>query len=286
MFEDAVHDYWHIYSDGKRADIPFASDDDKIFAMNSVAICAYQCDMEVICLEVNETHLHSVLRGRFPEKFSSRLKKRINTLLNRKEDGTAGVFYLSFNKITNRRELLTKIIYTFRNCLDFYKGAPWNYRWGVGNLYFAPRVSSGTPLSDMSARNQREILSCWQELPQDWRMDEYGMLLPSSYINVDLVESLFGSVKAFLAFLHLKKDDEQQMKQTFSQQYIEQRSMEDLRHHANRLAHNKYGNSLRVISFESRLEIAASMLRGGTGSRTESFAKALYLKKADIDRLL
>ena len=82
------------------------------------------------------------------------------------------------------------------------------------------------------------------------------------------------------------KDDEQKLKQAFSQQYMEQRSMEELRAHANKLAHKKYGNSLRTINFESRLQIAASMLRGGTGSRTESFAKALFLKKADVDRLL
>ena len=112
------------------------------------------------------------------------------------------------------------------------------------------------------------------------------MLLPSSYINADLVESLFGSVRVFLAFLYVKRDDELRMKQALSQYYMNQRSMEDLRQHANRLAHNKYNKSLRSIDFESRLEIAASMLRGGSGSRTENFAKALYLKKADIDRLL
>ena len=286
MFDETVHDYWHVYSDGKRADIPFATDEDKIAAMNSIAICAHQSSMEVICQEVNDTHLHCILRGRYPEKFSTGMRKRISTHQNRKGTGKSGEFFLSFNEITDRRELLTKIIYTFRNCLDFYKGAPWNYRWGVGNLYFAPRVTAGTALRELTVRKQRELLSCWQELPQDWRIDDSGMLLPASYINVDLVEALFGSARAFLAFLHVKKDDEQQMKQAFSQQYIEQRSMEDMRQHANRLAHKKFGNSLRVISFESRLEIAASMLRGGTGTRTESFAKALYLKKADIDRLL
>jgi len=61
MFDESVHDYWHVYSDGKRADIPFATDEDKIAAMNSIAICACRSSMEVICQEVNDTHLHCIL---------------------------------------------------------------------------------------------------------------------------------------------------------------------------------------------------------------------------------
>ena len=54
MYDESVKGYWHVYSDGKKADIPFSSDADKIYAMNSVAICAFASGMEVICLEVND----------------------------------------------------------------------------------------------------------------------------------------------------------------------------------------------------------------------------------------
>lgn len=52
MTDDKVQGYWHVYSDGKRADIPFGSDEDKTFAMNNIAICSYRYGMEIICLEV------------------------------------------------------------------------------------------------------------------------------------------------------------------------------------------------------------------------------------------
>lgn len=29
MMDDKVKGYWHVYSDGKRADIPFSTDEDK-----------------------------------------------------------------------------------------------------------------------------------------------------------------------------------------------------------------------------------------------------------------
>ena len=54
MTDDKVQGYWHVYSDGKRADIPFCSEEDKIFAMNNIAICSYRYGMEIFCLNVDE----------------------------------------------------------------------------------------------------------------------------------------------------------------------------------------------------------------------------------------
>ena len=286
MMDEKVTGYWHVYSDGKRADIPFGKDADKLFAMNSIVICAYQNDMEVVCLEVNDTHLHIIVKGENVEGFRSWLKRRITTRANKVESRLTGEMFIAANEIHTRDELLVKIIYTFRNCLDFFRGAPWEYRWGVGNLFFAARKVEGTPLSDYSARERYRILECRMDLPLNWRIDNDGLILPSSYIDVDSVERMFGSVRAFLAFLHVKKDDELRLKQSFSTNYIEQRSIQDMRERANKLAHQKFGMGLRSIPFESKLQIASAMLKARTGSRSESMAKALFLKKEDIDRLL
>lgn len=285
MYDESVKGYWHVYSDGKKADIPFSSDADKIYAMNSVAICAFASGMEVICLEVNDTHLHTVLRGDNPSDFISKLKRRITSRENTKES-RHGVFYLAADSIETRDELLVKIVYTFRNCLDFFKGAPWEYRWGVGNMYFAKRQINGRPLEALSRREREKVLGCTLSLPPFWRISSDGLILPSSYIDAEHVERLFGTVRTFLAFLHVRKDDELKLKQQCSSNYLQQRSIQDMREHANRLANTKFGKPLGSLSLETRLNIAGMMLRGGSATRSESFAKALYLKKDDIDRLL
>ena len=285
MYEESVKGYWHIYSDGKKADIPFSSDGDKIYAMNSVAICAFSSGMEVLCLEVNDTHLHAVLRGDRPQEFNAKLKRRITTRENSKESFRGG-FFLAADSIGTRDELLVKIIYTFRNCLDFFKGAPWEYRWGVGNLFFAKRQQEGRQLDQLSRREREKILGCTLSLPSFWRISIDGLILPSSYINAERVERLFGTVRTFLAFLHVRKDDELRIKQQCSSNYLQQRSIQDMREHANRLSNTKLGKPLGNLCLEERLNIAGRMLRGGSASRSESFAKALYLKKEDIDRLL
>lgn len=286
MYEETVNGYWHIYSDGKRADIPFASDADKIFAMNSVAICAYASGMDVICLEVNDTHLHAVLRGEKPLDFKSKLKRRITVLERRKEESCTGKIFLACDGIATREELLSKIVYTFRNCLDFFKRVPWEYRWGVGNLYFASRKQEGTPLGEISIRERYRLLECRLDLPCEWRISNDGLILPASYIDAGKVERLFGSVRAFLAFLYVRREDEAHMKQQFNNNYLEQRRIEDMRQHANKISHDRYGQALKTLSLDCRLDIAFVMLKNGSATRCESFAKALYLKKEDLDRLL
>lgn len=285
MYDESVKGYWHIYSDGKKADIPFSSDEDKKYAMNSVAICAYASGMEVICLEVNDTHLHTVLHGDSPQEFNAKLKRRITTRENSKET-PRGEFFLAADPINTREELLVKIIYTFRNCLDFFKGAPWEYRWGVGNLFFASRKKEGMQLGELSKRERYRMLECRLDLPTDWRIDNDGLILPSSYVDADKVERLFGSVRAFLAFLFVRRDDEAHMKQQFSKNYLEQRRIEDMRQHANKMSHDRYGRSLKSLTLDERLALGSSMLRNGYASRCESFAKALLLTKEDVDRLL
>lgn len=284
--DDRVTGYWHVYSDGKRADIPFATDKDKVFAMNSIIICAHLNNMKVVCSEVNDTHLHAIVKGESADSFRPDLKRRLTTYVNREGNQQTGEIFIAAGEIQTREELLVKIVYTFRNCLDCFRGAPWEYRWGVGNLYFARRKEEGAPLGNFSARERYRILQCRQELPLHWRIDDDGLILPSSYIDVDEVERLFGSVRAFLAFLHVRKDDEQHLKQSFASNYIEQRSIQDMRERANRLAHQKYGRALKNLPFEARIIIASSMLKSRTATRSESLAKALFLKKEDLDRLL
>ena len=130
------------------------------------------------------------------------------------------------------------------------------------------------------------MLGSRYNLPPHWRIDHDGLILPSSYIDADKVERLFGSVRAFLAFLFVRKEDEIHMKQQFSRNYLEQRRIEDMRQYAIGLSHDRYGHGLKVLSLEQRLDIGKTMLKKGTATKSESFAKALYLKKEDLDRLL
>ena len=288
MENEIIKNFWHVYSDGKQADIPFYSDEDKIFAINAIAIAALYANVKALCVNVNDTHLHVIVFGENGELFTAELKKRLMRYFKSTgQEGKVGKgLFLSCDEITSRREVLAKIIYTFRNCLDFFRKMPWEYRFGSGNVYFSEKQNRGKPLGTLSFRQKVAMFHTNLKLPDNWRIDNYGMLIPGSFMDIQTVEALFGTPRTFLAFLYVRKEDEQMMKQQLHSRYLDNRRIQDWRERGNSLSNSSYGKSLRVLDIKARLKIAAKMLRSGEGSRSESFAKALYLTKADLDLML
>lgn len=288
--EETVDDYWHVYSDGKRADIPFLTDDDKIYARNSVAICAFVSGVAILVVTVNETHLHCLVRAKEEQaiRFKEALRLRLISYYKRGGRGELlgeGLF-LACDPVLTKTKVKQKFMYVFRNCLDFFPGVPWSYPWGSGNIYFTRSEQKGEPLAKWSVRQQRELLQTKVQLPQDWKMTADGALVPASFIDYEQVERLFVSVRAFLAFLYVRKEDEAAMKQEVSHRYVEQRVMEDIRGKGNKISHNLCGMGLLKASFEIRLKVAGKMIKDRLCGKSETLAKALYLKREDLERLL
>jgi len=194
--EEEINDIWHIYSDGTRADIPFNSDDDKVFAWNSVAICAEIAGVTVLVLTVNDTHLHALIRGE--EKKALHFKRVLKQRLARLSDR----IYFAISMIRDREDVLSRFMYVYRNCLDFYRKMPGEYPWGSGNIYFSElrRRPACNRMGDFSQREQFHLLQTKRKPPADWIMDSDGRITPESFIDYEYVERLFKTVRTFLKY--------------------------------------------------------------------------------------
>lgn len=290
-FLDQLQDYWHAYSDGKRADIPFLSEEDKVYGWNSICLCAWRFRVTLLVVTVNDTHFHLI--GHADEGqmtlFVRALRFRLRTYESRYRKGapTGSEIFIAMDPITNRRELLQKFMYVYRNCLDFFPLLPGDYPWGSGYIYFSQKGrGEGKPFRDLPARTQKMILRTGIKVPQDWRCDNRGRIVPDCILDYQAVERLFGTVKAFIAFLFVRKEDEAAMKQEIGRKYLEYRTLEDLRMQGDRYARQLCGKKLRDTPFATRLRIASLLIKNGTSGKSESLAKVLYLKKEDLDRLL
>lgn len=284
MKDEVVENMWHVYSDGTRADIPFNSDEDKLYAWNSVAVCAEIAGMSVWVSTVNDTHLHTVVKGAEDrvKRFRVVLQQRLQTRFPGQ-----GV-YFACDPIETRDEVLVKFMYVYRNCLDYFKNLPGEYAWGAGNIYFSEKrhFFKGRRIGDLSIREQRRLFHTKTALPGEWMCDYEGRILPESFIDYESVEHFFRSVFTFIAFMHIKKDDEAMLKQQIHSRYLESRSIQDLRRLGNEICVRRCGRKLSKALFQVRLDVAVEMLRRGLSGRSASLAKALILKPKDLDLLV
>ena len=272
---------WHVYSDGTRADIPFDADEDKVYAWNSIAISAKIAGVRVLVATVNDTHLHSLVLGEEDraERFRRIQQQRLSTHY---QD-----IYLACNLVPTRDDALSKFMYVYRNCLDFYQKLPGEYPWGSGHIYFSEKkhFNQGRLIGNLSLREQQRMFNTREPLPADWRYDADGRILPESFIDYAYAEELFRTVRAFIAFQYVRKEDEAKMKQEIHRRYLESRTIQDLRRIGNRHSNSYCGRTLAKASLGIRLKVATRMLRDGDSGRSPTLAKALYLKPDDL-RLL
>ena len=282
--DETVSNIWHVFSDGTRADIPFDTEEDKLFAWNSVAVCAEIAGVHVWVVTVNDTHLHTLVCGEETRArhFRDVLQQRLQTHFPHE-----GI-YFTCDPVKTRDEVLVKFMYVYRNCLDFFKNLPGEYAWGSGNIYFSEKrhFFKGRRIGDMSVREQRRLFHTKIPLPAHWMCDYDGRILPESFIDYEAVEQFFRSVFTYIAFMHIKKDDEARLKQQIHSRYLESRSIQDLRRLGNEICVRRCGRKLSKASFKTRLDVAVEMLRHGLSGRSASMAKALILKPQDLELLV
>jgi hypothetical protein len=161
MKDEVVENMWHVYSDGTRADIPFNTDEDKLYAWNSVAVCAEIAGVQVWVLTVNDTHLHTVVKG-----LEVRVKRFRDVLQQRLQTRFPGQgIYFACDPIKTHDDVLIKFMYVYRNCLDFFMNLPGEYAWGSGNIYFSRNVISSRDEGSGTCRCGNSAVCSTQKSP-------------------------------------------------------------------------------------------------------------------------
>ena len=215
-FESALQEFGafhHLCTPGEEQPVIFSAPQEYEFAMNLVAMCAYDCpDVRIITFEWMSTHFHSIVAGRLEacRGFFSLLKKR----LIRYFSSIGKVVDLSrfepkYIPIPTLEALRNQIAYTNRNgylaCPDC---TPFSYRYGANQYYYTPmmkEMSSGT-FGKLTARQKAAMMHTHSlDYPADWRMAG-PFVHPSEYCDIELGERMFRDANHY--FNKLSKDVE------------------------------------------------------------------------------
>ena len=210
-FENSVEDrgpFWHVCTPGKLSEIIFTEPEDYRFAVSNMAISAAETEVRVITDQIMSNHIHGLLQGSlvrcrsFMEVYSYRLGKylaRRGRYVNLKEFRCDSPI-----PVTDYKMARNEIVYINRNgYVADYRYTPFSYPWGSGSLYFNPyaKAVEGVPYADIPFLEKRSLtFRRVFDMPAGYKVRN-GMILPSSYCDYRLGESLFSSAHQYFSML-------------------------------------------------------------------------------------
>jgi hypothetical protein len=246
----------------------FSSESESIFMMNTLAIMSFSHDIKILVSQVMDTHFHLIASGavRSCARFVSDLLVRLKIYLNRKGNRVyaTGNLEISLDPVKDATDLKSKFMYVYRNALVAgYRGLPWMYEWGPGDIYFADHDALGMvgkPLNVFPKCAIRKMFHTDVVLPREWRVNDKGMLLPHCYMDWKRVEQEFGSPKVFIAFMHQKRDLECVLDGECNRSVVDRFSETELKREANEMAVRLYNRrGIADASPEERIFIAKGL---------------------------
>ncbi len=203
--------FWHLYTDGSKADIIFSSNEDFKSGMNLLGVCALRTpEVKVYTFTLMNNHLHIILSGD-PTKcrelfhmFRLMLQRhfiRSGKTVNLKD------FECQMIQIESIQSLRNEIAYANRNGFVVRPDCtPFSYPWGAGAAFFNPlsKLLPSVEYKTLKVRQKRKICHSNNiDLPEEGVMVYDGVILPSSFCHIDEAESFFRSAHQY--FQHISR---------------------------------------------------------------------------------
>lgn len=210
--------YYHISSRGLEKGLIFSCDEDFISGVNDIAICLLKFDVKIVCYCLMSNHFHFILYGaeQACREFVNEYKRRCGIRMrnSKMEVNALSNLQLSINEISDAEYLENAIAYVLRNPLAARINImPYHYMWSSAGIYFKGETpAGGTPVNDLSERKRNRMLRTKLSLPDDYRVNESGMILPESFVDPKLAEAIFRHPSILMFALAKKVETEVELK--------------------------------------------------------------------------
>lgn len=206
-FREKRPEFYLVTTDHLETAIWFKDDEDYKMGMNLVAVLCAVLHVDILDFILMSNHVHFVLSCSYEEaqRFINEFKRRYSIYIRRKygvkemlRENSIDIRPLSISDESLERGLA----YVQMNCVAanicLY---PSDYRWGTGSAFFKTSPNRGRCLSELSVREQCQLLHTRLKLPGEYLVTDEGFIDPSSYCNVRFVETLFRTPKRMNYFL-------------------------------------------------------------------------------------
>ena len=280
--ETKVDKCWHFSTEGGTVDRMFWDNEDYRDGMNRIALVKLECAVVILAFALMGNHVHFVLYGEYDtcNWFMKEYVRRTSMHISRRH-GERNKLYgvkIDCQKIDNQQYLKTVICYNLRNAtvagLPF---SPFDYPWSSGPLMFRTAGQWSSPswtvepmrrLGEIGSTAGKSLLKSHAGWDSEWRMIG-DLVFPGEYVAYEIVQELFRSNKAFMAFLGMSKESEiEALAGRISNLSIPDSEM---RQHKNDLCRELFGtSSAKCLDVQKRVALAKALRR-----RYQSSAKQI-----------
>lgn len=189
-------------------EVMFRCDEDYVRGINSLSLAAHKTDSSLLAYSFMSNHVHIGVRTESPEALIYAYRYGYCRYFNRKygRSGRLGERDFFSLEIEGLYHLLTVIAYILRNPLHHGVSAtPFGYKYSSISALFRKELGRfDEPISVPSAYH---FLPEKCELPTGFKMNESGMIIPESVIDVADVEHQFSTARTFLYYMNRLSGD-------------------------------------------------------------------------------
>lgn len=281
--------FFHVCTDGNYLDWLFKDDEDFKAGVNRIAICSLSSGVEVYAFTLMDNHVHLVLMGTMPmcKRFICEYKLLTGKWISKKYNLPQYLKHLPTQiiPIVDEEQLLDTIAYLDRNSVVAgFRCLPSEYPWGSARYLFKhdAAVLSLKQLSEFPKNAIRKILNTDKQLPEQWSIDQNGMIYPPCFIDIAKVEHIFKSPMRYIFYLSKKLEGKVEMQQGTKTFFLDK----ELRIVAKKLAQELCGkNELADLDFNSKIALARK-LRYSYASTPKQIARILSVNDEILSQFI
>ncbi len=269
------------------------NDHDYKMMISRIAQSAIYNDTHILAYAVMSNHVHLIVQtdqeSAFIKTLRSSYTQSFNHIHERKGSlGESGFYSLELDGIQHQQDALT---YVLQNPWHHQvTDNPFDYPYSSMNLYFR-RNSLELPPMLTDINNNKRLLNRNVILKAPVKYSPSGMIIPDSFVQVRMVENIFGTYTAFHMLTHrknYKEWKERQQQESKTSPLVNFHSVEPLLHHdqVKSIEENPYrwrrGSHISDIDLCNIID-GAILKKYGCNSYTQLHSQA---KKAIVSDLL
>ena len=192
-------------------EVLYRNEADLIMGFNCFAVAALTTESRALAEGRMSTHHHSMIQSDNPREQMYRNRNAYSRYFNTKykRKGRLGEKHYFLLEIEGLYHTLAALNYVNRQGVHHgISITPFDYPYGSANAFFRKSLGKQKESALLSPSRRRRYLPSNVDVPEQFRMDESGLLLPEDILDTAYVEELYISPRNYLYQMNRHANDE------------------------------------------------------------------------------